>query len=75
MSDLDRILSDYPLYLRWGQMVDLHKRLGLGSERIVKRALREGRIERVRLTGKRDHYTRSSVAQLACPKSGTVGNA
>lgn len=55
------IVEQYPLYLRWGQLVALYADLELGSRWVVVRHLREGKIERVRLYGGRDHYTRSSV--------------
>lgn len=63
-EQLQTLLAEYPIYLRWGQLVELHARLGLGSDWVVKRSLKAGRIERVRITGHRAHYTRSSVESL-----------
>lgn len=63
-AELRALLDQYPLYLRWGQLVELHARLGLGSDWVVKRSLKAGRIERVHITGQRDHYTRSSLERL-----------
>lgn len=63
-AELQALLAEYPLYLRWGQLVELHRRLGLGAEKLVRRAIQQGRIERVSITGKRDHYTRSSVERM-----------
>jgi len=70
LETIESIADEYPIYLRWGQLLDLHSRLGLGEKYIVKQHLEAGRIVRVRLYGRRCHYTRSSVVELACPKSG-----
>lgn len=63
-DQLQALLAEYPLYLRWGQLLELHARLGLGSDWVVKRSLKAGRIERVRITAHRNHYTRSSVERM-----------
>lgn len=69
VDDLETILSDYPLYLRWGQLLDLCKRLGVGGKRIVQQAIAEERIQKVMLEGKRHHYTRASVAAMITPSA------
>lgn len=58
------VASEYPIYLRWSQLVELHGRLGLGSKKLVRRAVENGRIERVVIHGTRAHYTRTSVERL-----------
>jgi hypothetical protein len=64
-AELAALLAEYPIYLRYGQVVELHGRLGLGGKWLVRQAIAEGRIERRRIYGVRAHYTRASVARLA----------
>lgn len=58
------IADEYPLYLRWGQLVSLFKRLGLGSERQVKACVKSGRIRGFVVYGVFRHYSRMDVLAL-----------
>jgi hypothetical protein len=63
-KSLQALFDEYPLLLRWSELVELFGRLGLGSEWVVRKAVNDGSVQRRIVAGRRYHYTRASVEKL-----------